>query len=233
MVTFVNSCIFVIFSRLVNHLKPLGNRYKAVNNKILTFLLVFFICVLTMLDLEDTTLQLDIRVTILEENGGSDSNSSVAELEVRVESLEGTAADHEARITLNEENIQGNELYLSPDTLPRSMDWKQKTYWARKSLIIFCCKILELSLYQSWIVSVLIQDCSKRMSALMNALQLWKKIWEAVLLMVRYLYVFLDSFRFIRFSLVKGKVRGFWKCSGVFMIIGSRSITDFYRWCHR
>ena len=31
-----------------------------------------------------TTLSLDFRVTVLEENGGSDGNSSVAELEERV-----------------------------------------------------------------------------------------------------------------------------------------------------
>ena len=47
-------------------------------------------------DLQATTLSLDFRVTVLEEDGGSDGNSSVAELEVRVETLEGTAADHEA-----------------------------------------------------------------------------------------------------------------------------------------
>ena len=34
--------------------------------------------------LQDTTTQLDFRVTTLEENGGDDGNSSVAELEVRV-----------------------------------------------------------------------------------------------------------------------------------------------------
>ena len=57
--------------------------------------------------LQDTTLALDFRVTVLEENGGDDGNSSVAELEVRVETLEGTAADQEIRITVAEENIQG------------------------------------------------------------------------------------------------------------------------------
>ena len=34
-------------------------------------------------------------MTVLEENGGDAGNSSVAELEVRVETLEGTAADHD------------------------------------------------------------------------------------------------------------------------------------------
>ena len=54
-------------------------------------------------DLETTTMDLDSRVTIIEENG----NQTVTELEVRVETLEGTSADHETRITANEENIQG------------------------------------------------------------------------------------------------------------------------------
>ena len=46
-------------------------------------------------------------MTTLEENGGSDGNSSVAELEVRVETLEGTAADHETRISTAETDIEG------------------------------------------------------------------------------------------------------------------------------
>ena len=50
---------------------------------------------------------LDFRVTALEENGGGDGNSSVAELEVRVETLEGTAADHETRLTAAETDIAG------------------------------------------------------------------------------------------------------------------------------
>ena len=58
-------------------------------------------------DIETTTLALDFRVTALEENGGSDGNSSVAELEVRVETLEGTAADHETRLTTAETDIEG------------------------------------------------------------------------------------------------------------------------------
>ena len=58
-------------------------------------------------DIETTTLALDFRVTVLEENGGSDGNSSVAELEVRVETLEGTAADHETRISAVESDIDG------------------------------------------------------------------------------------------------------------------------------
>ena len=60
-----------------------------------------------MVDLQDTTLALDFRVTVLEENGGDDGNSSVAELEVRVEALEGTAADHETRISAAESDITG------------------------------------------------------------------------------------------------------------------------------
>ena len=58
-------------------------------------------------DIETTTLALDFRVTILEENGGGDGNSSVAELEVRVETLEGTAADHETRLATAETDIEG------------------------------------------------------------------------------------------------------------------------------
>ena len=46
-------------------------------------------------------------MTVLEENGGSDGNSSVAELEVRVEILEGTAADHEMRISATESDVTG------------------------------------------------------------------------------------------------------------------------------
>ena len=65
----------------------------------------------TISDLEDTTLQLDFRVTILEENGGDGGNISVAELEVRVEILEGTTADHETRLKANEENLQGVRNY--------------------------------------------------------------------------------------------------------------------------
>ena len=54
-----------------------------------------------------TTVTLDFRVTALEENGGDDGNSSVAELEVRVETLEGTAADHETRISAAETDVSG------------------------------------------------------------------------------------------------------------------------------
>ena len=59
-----------------------------------------------MADLQDTTLALDFQVTALE-NGGSDGNSSVAELEVRVETLEGTTADHETRISNVESDLIG------------------------------------------------------------------------------------------------------------------------------
>ena len=63
--------------------------------------------ILCFTGLEDTTLALDFRVTALEENGGGDGNSSVAELEVRVETLEGTAADHETRISTAETDLTG------------------------------------------------------------------------------------------------------------------------------
>ena len=46
-------------------------------------------------------------MTVLEENGGDDGNSSVSELEVRVETLEGTAADHETRISAVEVDVSG------------------------------------------------------------------------------------------------------------------------------
>ena len=64
-------------------------------------------------DLQDTTLALDFRVTVLEENGGSDDNSSVAELEVRVETLEVTAVDHEARISAAETDVTGKKFTLT------------------------------------------------------------------------------------------------------------------------
>ena len=81
-------------------------------------LLILYVCIAVLiicsmisnLDLESTTLDLDSRVTVLEENGGSDGNSSVAELEVRVETLEGTAADHETRLTTAEADIEGLKL---------------------------------------------------------------------------------------------------------------------------
>ena len=66
-----------------------------------------------MADLQGTTLALDFRVTALEENGGSDGNSSVAELEVRVETLEETAADHGTRISAAELDINGKWLSIS------------------------------------------------------------------------------------------------------------------------
>ena len=58
-------------------------------------------------DLKATTLGLNFRITFLEENGGGDGNSSVAELEVKVETLEGTAGDHEMRILAAETDSNG------------------------------------------------------------------------------------------------------------------------------
>ena len=52
-------------------------------------------------------------MTVLEENGGSDGNSSVAELEVRVETLEETSGDHEIRISTAESDINGKRLYCN------------------------------------------------------------------------------------------------------------------------
>ena len=48
----------------------------------------------------------------LEENGGSDGNSSVAELEVRVEELEGTAADRESRLMVAEADVEGKKVEM-------------------------------------------------------------------------------------------------------------------------
>ena len=66
-----------------------------------------FCCFFVSTGLLATTISLDFRVTALEENGGGDGNSSVADLEVRVETLEGTAADHETRISAAEIDING------------------------------------------------------------------------------------------------------------------------------
>ena len=52
-------------------------------------------------------------MTVLEENGGSDGNSSVAELEERVEMLEGTAVDHETRISDIESDVTGNIIHFA------------------------------------------------------------------------------------------------------------------------
>ena len=53
-----------------------------------------------------TTLALDFCITVVE-NGGADVNSSVVELEVRVETLEAASTDHETRIVTAETNIEG------------------------------------------------------------------------------------------------------------------------------
>ena len=63
-------------------------------------------------------LDLDTRVVDLEENGGGDGNSSVAELEVRVEPLEGTAVDHETRLTTAETDIEGLNIVLNTMQIP-------------------------------------------------------------------------------------------------------------------
>ena len=70
-------------------------------------LLDHYLIILFITDLQSTTLALDFRVTVLEENGGGGGNSSVAELEVRVQVLEGTTADHETRISTTESSING------------------------------------------------------------------------------------------------------------------------------
>ena len=54
-------------------------------------------------DLETATVDLNSRVTVIEENG----NQTISELEMRVETLEETTTDLETRLTAAEENIQG------------------------------------------------------------------------------------------------------------------------------
>ena len=66
--------------------------------------------------LQNTTFELDRRVATLEENNGDGGNSSVAELEVRVETLEGTAADHETRISATETDINGKLFLLREES---------------------------------------------------------------------------------------------------------------------
>ena len=56
--------------------------------------------------LANVSSELDDRITNLEENGGDDGNSSVAELEVRVEALEGTVVVHDIRITSKNTNTR-------------------------------------------------------------------------------------------------------------------------------
>ena len=65
------------------------------------------ICILVVL--KDTTTQLDFRVTTLEEIGGS-GNSSIGELEVRVETLEANVSDHETKLTTAESQLEGISL---------------------------------------------------------------------------------------------------------------------------
>ena len=49
---------------------------------------------------------------VLEENGGNGGNSSVVELEVMMESLEVTAADHKTRISATELDVNGKPYKL-------------------------------------------------------------------------------------------------------------------------
>ena len=48
-------------------------------------------------------MDLDSRITVIEENG----NQTITQLEARVETLEGTAADHETRISATESDMTG------------------------------------------------------------------------------------------------------------------------------
>ena len=65
---------------------------------------------IAFVDLQGTTIALDTRVTVLEENAGDGRSSSVAELKVRVETLEGITADHEIRISVMEFDVNGKTL---------------------------------------------------------------------------------------------------------------------------
>ena len=60
-------------------------------------------CHFVIIGLQVTTLALEYRVMTLEEIG----NQTISELEVRVEALEGTAADHETRISITESGLTG------------------------------------------------------------------------------------------------------------------------------
>ena len=78
-------------------------------------------------DLQANTLDLEVRVGNLEENSGDDGNSSIAELELRVDTLEDVTAElelrvdtledvtagQETRIVAAEENIQGEKQKLN------------------------------------------------------------------------------------------------------------------------
>ena len=91
-----------------------------------TFFSLFLSQFFLMTDLQANNLDLDVRVGNLEENSMNDGNSSIAELELRVgtledvtaeleiqvNSLEDVTADQETRIVVAEENIQGEKLKL-------------------------------------------------------------------------------------------------------------------------
>ena len=53
-----------------------------------------------MAGLQANTLDLEVRVGNLEENSGDDGNSSIAELELRVDTLEDDTAELELRVDL-------------------------------------------------------------------------------------------------------------------------------------
>ena len=61
-------------------------------------------------DVQTSIFSLDFRLTTLEENG----NQTIIELDARVENLEGTAADHETRISTAEADINGKSEFIIP-----------------------------------------------------------------------------------------------------------------------
>ena len=81
------------------------NNFKLEINSWQNKLCLFF---LIPSDLHVTTISLDLRLTTLEENG----NQTLTELEVKVETLEATAADHETRISAAEVDVDGRKYSL-------------------------------------------------------------------------------------------------------------------------
>ena len=63
------------------------------------------------------TVELNVRVTDLEENGGGSENSSITELEERVTTLEEIVCDHGGRLTIAELNIEGISLRFLTNTI--------------------------------------------------------------------------------------------------------------------
>ena len=112
-----------ILSRLQDVPCTIVNQIKVRNGSVMLAVEPQLSQFLIFTDLQANTLDLEVRVGNLEENSGDDGNSSIAELEVRVETLEDDTselelrvgileeetADQEIRIVTAEENIQGEK----------------------------------------------------------------------------------------------------------------------------